>query len=295
VRYARWVVCRGCVRGAALTLALASSACTLLIDTDGFVSPPAADATAPEEAAAPKDASGADVADATAPSRYEQTVLEDAPILYLRLDEPASSLVVTDRIAAVEGRVSGSVELGVPGAIVGDPNGAARFDNGVINLGDVASFAGDAPFSIEVWIAPDPIEETYWSVLAKLQMESEAAPGSVGYQIGVTPVGGRGSYFTRLSVTHGDFLQSSIQPSAGTFTHLVGVFTGLEMRIYVDGALAATRASAASLPSAAMPLQIGRFGGDNSAFRGVVDEVAIYDHALPQARVTAHYRAGRGL
>jgi hypothetical protein len=76
------VVCRANVReAAALTLAmmLASSACTLLIDTDGFVSPPAADATAPEDATAPKDASGADVADATAPSRYEATVLEDAP------------------------------------------------------------------------------------------------------------------------------------------------------------------------------------------------------------------------
>jgi len=85
----------------------------------------------------------------------------------------------------------------------------------------------------------------------------------------------------------------------GEWHHVVATFdsadVGTEVKIYVDGgAPVATGSFAGPLTPNTEPIGIASevFGGvvaGNSGFPGLIDEVALYDVALSQARIQAHY------
>jgi hypothetical protein len=78
-----------------------------------------------------------------------------------------------------------------------------------------------------------------------------------------------------------------------TFTHVVNVVsyeTGKgNAKIFVNGKPSATGGYDNTTDLADTTAHL-RFG---VAFKGVLDEVALYDKALPQDRILEHYRAGR--
>ena len=77
------------------------------------------------------------------------------------------------------------------------------------------------------------------------------------------------------------------------WTHLVASYDGATMRLYVNGALAASQA-AGYLQNAVRPLRIASGNTDGAAnffLPGRVDEVAVYAGALSAARVSAHFAA----
>lgn len=85
----------------------------------------------------------------------------------------------------------------------------------------------------------------------------------------------------------------SAEVPTGAFHHLVASFDNTAIRIYVDGVQANARSHAASLPATLAPFLLGAaaIGDTTSIFQGILDEVAIYDKALPAARVQAHFAA----
>ncbi|MCW2989862.1 MAG: hypothetical protein JWM73_456, partial [Solirubrobacterales bacterium] len=72
--------------------------------------------------------------------------------------------------------------------------------------------------------------------------------------------------------------------------HVAGVWDGGAMRLYVNGELAASGASA-ERPSGAATLYLGR-GAIAPSLEGRLDAVAYYDHALTADRLAAHAYAG---
>lgn len=76
----------------------------------------------------------------------------------------------------------------------------------------------------------------------------------------------------------------------GVWMHVAAVHDGVQDRIYIDGALAATKAVAGTLNSATYPLGIGYNPIDNANyFNGVMDEVILLDVALTDFQVAALY------
>jgi len=71
-----------------------------------------------------------------------------------------------------------------------------------------------------------------------------------------------------------------------TWFHVAGVYDGDSMMLYVDGELVAVEVVTGSLAGEADPLLIGtRLSLPSSTFKGVIDEVRIYDHALTEGEI----------
>jgi len=75
------------------------------------------------------------------------------------------------------------------------------------------------------------------------------------------------------------------------WTHVVATYDGLAMRLYVNGVLETSMPRSGSIVTYPQPLRIGR-GGSEYFFSGMIDEVAVYSRALPDADVLALYSAG---
>ncbi len=83
--------------------------------------------------------------------------------------------------------------------------------------------------------------------------------------------------------------------STGAWHHVVGTFDGHTLRLYVDGQLEGTKASAADAIGDGGSFLLGTSRGDEqftkgAHFRGMVDDVRVYARALSAAEVLEHYR-----
>jgi hypothetical protein len=73
-----------------------------------------------------------------------------------------------------------------------------------------------------------------------------------------------------------------------TWTHVAATFDGATLRIFHNGQLSASQASAGAIDVASGVLRIG--GNDiwpNEGFPGVIDEVRIYNRALSSTEIQA--------
>ena len=72
-----------------------------------------------------------------------------------------------------------------------------------------------------------------------------------------------------------------------TWTHLATTYDGASQRFYINGVLVATRAQTGSIAVGNQPLRIGGNNVSGEFFRGIIDEVRVYNRALSAADITA--------
>ena len=114
-------------------------------------------------------------------------------------------------------------------------------------------------------------------------------------------------YYNDPAVADGDYPGSGFEiatarplPTAGVFHHFAGTYrqadsNHIELNAYVNGVLVRSATFLGSLARTmnAAPLSIGAEGaGSGAVFKGVIDEVSLYNRALSPAEVTAMYAAG---
>jgi hypothetical protein len=71
-----------------------------------------------------------------------------------------------------------------------------------------------------------------------------------------------------------------LQLPLNAWTHLAATYDGAALRLYVNGALASTRAMTGPITASASPLRIGGNTIWGEFFNGVIDELRIYNRAL---------------
>jgi hypothetical protein len=246
----------------------------------------APDGAAADSATPPIDATEAGIT-------YEEEVLSDHPLAYWRFGETSGTTAVDSSGNGHDGTYVGGVTLGAPGAIANDPDTSVSFDGATawMNAGDIFQFAGTVPCSFEAWVNPT-IDANYHEVLSRSDGQGPTTVGTLMY---VEPTGSAFADFAHRQDTASDIASSSAPVTAGAFTHLVGVYDGSNVLLYVNGALAGQKPTTLATPAATNPFVVGaQSAGLSCWFDGPIDEVAVYGAALPAARIAAHYKVGTG-
>jgi hypothetical protein len=224
----------------------------------------------------------------SAHAQYAAAVLADAPVAYYRLGEgPGSTIAIDLALFANHGIYQRTPILGVPG-LVNDTDTAVDCRNGEVYIPDAPhiNFISQ-PFTIEAWINGNLVTPTNTRVFDK----ADAGTGH-GYALDLNM--NFGTPNVRLTgSTNLQVLLPAPLPS-NTTHHLVAVADGMgTARIYVNGVLAGSGSYTNSL-SYTGAAHIGVANDGTAHTDSVIDEVALYNHALSAERVLAHYQAGTG-
>ena len=228
---------------------------------------------------------------------YRTEVIADHPIVYLRFEESGGPNVL-DEMGNVDCDYPGTaIDYGVPGALVGDPGRAIGMNIDTLprDLQGIAmpaglTFEGNAAFTVELWARP-----TAFHGAGHLVDHADYSAETNGWTMqweesGITFA----RWMDGMTINGG--VWSPALPT-GEYRHIVGVFDGSQLRLYVDGMLQRTNASTFPITSAAawtIGKQNCNFPCTANGFAGSLDELAVYDYELSDARIDAHHRVGRG-
>ena len=232
---------------------------------------------------------------------YDDVVLEDSPVLYLRLAENVGSSSCIDYSGNnITGTYSG-VTLEQSG-LIQSPDTAAQF---AYSSSSQISFPADpridftGDLSVEFWIKISSTQTTpnQWpKILWKIA--GNVANGNANYLFYLDKADQK-LYFRVSQGAAGNYqIGTSFAIFNDQIYHVVGVFKNLrDYELYINGVLdsSATGPYTGILSDPNQPLYIGETVGDISggSFDGILDEVAVYNYALTPTQIMKHYRAGK--
>ena len=223
----------------------------------------------------------------TAPSiavSYASSVSSDSPVAYWRLGDRSGTTAAA--VVGPAGTYSGATTLGEPGVIPMDNSTSVRFDgsNGttvVLNSLPVNTSAGQQT-TVEFWM--------YWMGGSGYQMPF----GFNTYNLSVVPGNGFG-FNTGNSDVYGVPISAI---AANSWIHVAAVFTNgsfASNQLYLNG-VPQSISQLFGTPASVSVTTNGAISGWGSSgaykFNGLISDVAIYNGALPAARIQAHYAAG---
>ncbi|MGB9180873.1 MAG: LamG-like jellyroll fold domain-containing protein [Pyrinomonadaceae bacterium] len=258
---------------------------------------------------------GAKATSSKTDATYAETILQDKPLGYWRLEESSNAVPVLDSsgngIHLTNSRYTGCCSpptLGKDGALLNEPSKAFGYSGWGTSTSTPSydapydRLAFTTPFTVETWFRPDVNrvhDDGYWrEVLA-----SQSTDG-IGYQLGW----GGGTEGFVFEVSTKDPLTGAVTVNkvgkpypleVGTWYHVVGVYEEAALMVYLNGELLARNTCAGELASHTPQLVISYGRGGEPDFQGrtlegahgTIDEVAVYEHSLTAERILSHYQA----
>jgi hypothetical protein len=240
------------------------------------------------------------------PVTYAANISFDGPLGYYRFEETSGSVATNSGTTGGDaayyvGDEAAPGEGGSPGTPKGDPGPRPPEFAGFTAENRAATFTGadgqewvdtrnkflsnKSAFSLEYWV-----------------LTTDRA--NQGNRIGIVGQNDTVEYAyinpntIEMWTAGGGLVQSAVTFPDNEWHHIATIADGSTIKNYYDGVLVATGGTATSNygPNAIYNTKIGG-GGINDAtggfFNGRIDEVAIFDKAIPAERVLAHYRAGK--
>lgn len=219
---------------------------------------------------------------------YAANVLVDRPIHYYRLEETQGTTTADAGIPGGKtGVLAGGVTLGQPSAspILGR---AARFEGASGTYVDLGLFHPGDSLSLEAWLNLDPAANnnpSYNAIVARWDgsFELDLAPGDFLSLVVRNEAGDMGVVTTLAPLQRGQWY------------HVAGSYQAGLLQLYLNGSLTAsapfpgTLRNAGPVPDRVL-LGATRDGASSSfQWKGLLDEVAIYDRALTPIQVWTHF------
>jgi len=241
------------------------------------------------------------------PVTYAANILFDGPLAFYRFEETSGTVATNsgttggnaiysegDETTAGEGGipVEARTDAGPrPPEFVGfeASNRGATFD-GVDDWIDTRNqyLQGKSAFTLEYWVRPKRTNEF-----------GEVGPGRVALvgQNDAIEYGFITPGTIQIWTAGGGSLDTAYTFPDDTWHHVATIANGTTIQNFFDGALVGTGGTATgNYGTSIYNVHIGGAGGFDAAgnwFTGQMDEVAIFDKAIPADRVAAHYRAGK--
>jgi len=170
----------------------------------------------------------------------------------------------------------------------GNPNSAYSFDgvdDYVYVLGSsTLKYPGSGGWTLEAWT----LAQSDGGIVCQ---SSQGVSARDPYNIRIDT---EKALFRVDSVTSSDSIQTPI--SYGQWTHITGVYTGGNLKIYINGLLKGEK-STTIVPesSSEYPVIIGNVDlawAPHGVYKGIIDEVAIYNRALTEDEILEHFCEG---
>jgi RHS repeat-associated protein len=225
-------------------------------------------------------------ATAVDPHPYVDAVSADAPAAYWRMDETGGDTVLHDASGnARHGTYAGSPTQGRADGLYDEAGSAVAFNGSSQSAGAPADSAYQGTTaSVEVWFrttdrgAQEQFLFSRGGSFGQTTLSIDAAKHLAGS--------------ARISGTR-RVLSGTADVAEGRWHHAALTYDGTTLRLYLDGAQAATFAAAGSLDAqGGAPPEIAAVSNSSGGkFPGDLDEIAFYDHALTASRVGAHHDA----
>lgn len=229
----------------------------------------------------------------TAQTSYQNVIKADKPVAYWPVTAGDGATIVDHSASAQDLSLAANSAVNTANSIAGG-------DGRSLSLG-----SGSAQDGVR-WNRPQEFTTELW-----FKASSTQRGRLIGYgngQAGNSTDHDRLTYLNttgRLSFGVTERGTRRVITTSSTYTdnkwHHVAASLGSEgMRLYVDGSLAASRASTTSALEldGFWRLGVDRVSGWSSAptsgFAGLIDEAAVYDKQLSAAKILNHYQAGRG-
>ncbi|MFH1725245.1 MAG: LamG-like jellyroll fold domain-containing protein [Elusimicrobiota bacterium] len=148
----------------------------------------------------------------------------------------------------------------------------------------------EGQFTLESWINPRAAYGDYRTIMAKIGWTDT---GRWSYNLQVTDRGALYAAFVNDQGAHFPLSSEEGSIQAGVWQHVAATYDGATLRLYIDGAEAASRDADGVPRQNPYPLSIGRWTkGDANQLAGAIDAAAVYDAALTAEELQSHYLAG---
>lgn len=226
---------------------------------------------------------------------YSSEVLADSPVLYYRLNETSGTTFTNAGSVAGNGTLTASGStLAQTSLVPADADTCLKLNGAWISGGATATalgIAGNSDRTIECWLQVD----TGGAGLFRVPWAVGGGSNPSNLYIGCDP-------------TAPTAWEIGLWGGATTFTlpnpatqarHVVLTYTGStrQFKVWVDGSVIHSYTHGADLTTTgSSPFDVAfiRAAGSNN-WTGWLDEVAVYNSVLSDARILAHYNAGAGI
>jgi Concanavalin A-like lectin/glucanases superfamily/Chitobiase/beta-hexosaminidase C-terminal domain/IPT/TIG domain/Fibronectin type III domain len=161
----------------------------------------------------------------------------------------------------------------------GKYGGALSFNgtNAQVTIPDSASLHLTTAVTLEAWVSPSSAPTGWQDVIYKpLDNYFLEAASSNGNKPGTGVL---------LTSSAEPVVYGSAQLAGSTWTHLAMTYDGTTLKIYVNGTLVSSATQSGTITTSTDALQIGGDTTYGQYFKGVIDEVRVYNIALTQAQI----------
>jgi hypothetical protein len=197
-----------------------------------------------------------------------------SPVAAYGFEEASGSTVTDSSNNGNTGTITGAVRT------TAGRFGSALTFNGTsdwVTIADAASLDVTNQMTLEAWVRPSAV--TSWRTVLMKEQTNGLVYGLYANSDTNRPsvhVNSAGEKDTR----------GTAQLAVNTWTHLAATYDGANLRLYVNGVQASSKADTGNLPNSTGALRIGGNSVWSEWFAGQIDEVRVYTRALTAAEIT---------